>query len=56
MYIILFLFLADIFGEVEEQIKKYNLQANCEGGGKIEHDPDEKIIRVYGSSQVSLGI
>ncbi|KYM76361.1 Sex-regulated protein janus-A [Atta colombica] len=43
---------SDIFDEVEEQIKKYaGLQANCLGGGKIEHDPDEKIIRVYGSSQ-----
>lgn len=45
---------ADIFDEVDGQIKKHTgLQANCVGGGRIEHDPDEKIIKVYGYSQVS---
>ncbi|KAL0113257.1 hypothetical protein PUN28_012426 [Cardiocondyla obscurior] len=43
---------ADIFDEVEEQIKKYaGLKAKCVGGGRIEHDPDEKTIKVYGYSQ-----
>ncbi|XP_011059472.1 PREDICTED: sex-regulated protein janus-A-like isoform X2 [Acromyrmex echinatior] len=43
---------ADIFDEVDEQIKKHaGLQANCVGGGRIEHDPDEKTIKVYGYSQ-----
>ncbi|KYM98263.1 Sex-regulated protein janus-A, partial [Cyphomyrmex costatus] len=42
----------DIFDEVDEQIKKHaGLQANCVGGGRIEHDPDEKTIKVYGYSQ-----
>jgi len=45
---------ADIFDEVDEQIKKHaGLQADCVGGGRIEHDPDEKTIKVYGYSQVS---
>ncbi|XP_071568289.1 sex-regulated protein janus-A-like [Temnothorax nylanderi] len=43
---------ADIFDRVDEQIKKHaGLQANCVGGGRIEHDPDEKTIKVYGYSQ-----
>ncbi|XP_011874091.1 PREDICTED: sex-regulated protein janus-A-like isoform X2 [Vollenhovia emeryi] len=43
---------ADIFDVAEEQIKKHaGLQANCVGGGRIEHDPDEKTIKVYGYSQ-----
>ncbi|XP_011708296.1 PREDICTED: 14 kDa phosphohistidine phosphatase-like isoform X1 [Wasmannia auropunctata] len=42
---------SDIFDQVNEQIKKYaGLQANCVGGGRIEHDPDEKTIKVYGYS------
>ncbi|KAG5326568.1 JANA protein, partial [Acromyrmex heyeri] len=46
------IFLSDIFDEVDEQIKKHaGLQANCVGGGRIEHDPDEKTIKVYGYSQ-----
>lgn len=45
---------ADIFDEVDGQIKKLTgLEANCVGGGRIEHHPDEKIIKVYGYSQVS---
>ncbi|EFN75221.1 Sex-regulated protein janus-A, partial [Harpegnathos saltator] len=43
---------ADIFDEVDDQIKKFRgLQANCVGGGRIEHHPDEKTIKVYGYSQ-----
>lgn len=45
---------ADIFDEVNEQVKKHSgLQADCVGGGRIEHHPDEKVIKVYGYSQVS---
>ncbi|XP_019888564.1 14 kDa phosphohistidine phosphatase isoform X2 [Ooceraea biroi] len=43
---------ADIFDEVNEHVKKHGgLQANCVGGGRIQHDPDEKTIKVYGYSQ-----
>lgn len=57
MRVILFYVSADIFDEVDEQIKKYaGLRAKCIGGGRIKHDPDEKTIRVYGYSQVSSGI
>jgi phosphohistidine phosphatase len=46
---------ADIFEEVNGRIKEHSgLQANCVGGGRIEHDPDEKTIKIYGYSQVSL--
>jgi len=46
---------ADIFEEVNGHIKEYNgLQTICEGGGRIEHDPDKKTIKVYGYSQVSF--
>lgn len=45
---------ADIFDKVDEEIKAHaGLRANCVGGGRIEHDPDEKTIKVYGYSQVS---
>ncbi|XP_032674999.1 14 kDa phosphohistidine phosphatase-like [Odontomachus brunneus] len=43
---------ADIFDEVSEQVKKHSgLKANCVGGGRIEHHPDDKLIKVYGYSQ-----
>ncbi|KAL6420194.1 hypothetical protein ACFW04_013817 [Cataglyphis niger] len=43
---------ADIFDKVDEEIKAHaGLRANCVGGGRIEHDPDEKTIKVYGYSQ-----
>ncbi|KAM0734500.1 Sex-regulated protein janus-A [Formica fusca] len=43
---------ADIFDKVDEEIKQHaGLRANCVGGGRIEHDPDEKTIKVYGYSQ-----
>lgn len=47
---------ADIFDEVNDRIKEHSgLQTNCVGGGRIEHDPDEKTIKVYGYSQASFG-
>ncbi|KAH0953609.1 hypothetical protein HN011_000101 [Eciton burchellii] len=43
---------SDIFEEVNGRIKEHSgLQANCVGGGRIEHDPDEKTIKIYGYSQ-----
>ncbi|XP_025265709.1 sex-regulated protein janus-A-like isoform X1 [Camponotus floridanus] len=43
---------ANIFDKVDGEIKKLvGLRANCVGGGRIEHDPDEKTIKVYGYSQ-----
>ncbi|XP_072749302.1 sex-regulated protein janus-A [Anoplolepis gracilipes] len=43
---------ADIFDKIDEEVKKHaGLRANCVGGGRIEHDPDEKTIKVYGYSQ-----
>jgi len=52
--IYLFYISANIFDKVDEEIKKLvGLRANCVGGGRIEHDPDEKTIKVYGYSQVS---
>ncbi|XP_076755448.1 sex-regulated protein janus-A [Xylocopa sonorina] len=42
----------DIFDDVSEKIKPIGgLRANCLGGGRIEHDPDQKTIKVYGYSQ-----
>ncbi|KYQ57412.1 Sex-regulated protein janus-A [Trachymyrmex zeteki] len=49
---VIFTLRSDIFDQVDEQIKKHaGLRANCVGGGRIEHDPDEKTIKVYGYSQ-----
>ncbi|XP_076232223.1 14 kDa phosphohistidine phosphatase isoform X2 [Calliopsis andreniformis] len=43
---------ADIFNEAESELKSLSgLRAECLGGGRIEHDPDEKTIKVYGYSQ-----
>lgn len=35
-------------------LKALKLDAECLGGGRIEHHPDIKKIKVYGYSQVSL--
>ncbi|XP_076276925.1 14 kDa phosphohistidine phosphatase [Lasioglossum baleicum] len=43
---------SDIFDETCEQLKSHSsLKAKCVGGGRIEHDPDERTIKVYGYSQ-----
>lgn len=43
---------SDIFDITEEQLKKLpGLQLKCIGGGRIEHDPDEKTMNVFGYSQ-----
>ncbi|XP_017789414.1 PREDICTED: sex-regulated protein janus-A-like [Habropoda laboriosa] len=43
---------ADIFDVVEKELKKIGgLRCKCLGGGRIEHDPDERTLKVYGYSQ-----
>ena len=45
---------ADILDEVEAALKKISkdLKLKCLGGGRIQHDADDKKIKVYGYSQV----
>ncbi|KZC11484.1 Sex-regulated protein janus-A [Dufourea novaeangliae] len=48
---------ADIFDRTTEQLQPYpSLRAKCLGGGRIEHDPDEKTIKVYGYSQARVAL
>ncbi|XP_033229133.1 sex-regulated protein janus-A-like [Belonocnema kinseyi] len=42
---------ADIYDEVEEVLKKLQLKSKCLGGGRINHDAENKTIKVYGYSQ-----
>lgn len=43
---------SDIFDETGVQLESIpGLRAKCLGGGRIEHDPDERTIKVYGYSQ-----
>lgn len=45
---------ANIFNEVADHVDTIrHLSCKCHGGGRIEHDPDEKTIKVYGYSQVN---
>lgn len=49
-----FVALADIFMKVVDVVDSIpDLRSKCIGGGRIEHDPDEKTIKVYGYSQVN---
>ncbi|GAB6025101.1 14 kDa phosphohistidine phosphatase [Chamberlinius hualienensis] len=41
----------DIFEKVESELRKLNLDVFCVGGGRIEHNTDDKSISVYGYSQ-----
>ena len=41
---------ADIYDEVEENLRARGLDAQCLGGGRIRHDPGQKYIKVYGYS------
>ena len=41
---------ADIYDEVEENLRRGGLDAQCLGGGRIRHDPGSKYIKVYGYS------
>ncbi|XP_017463632.1 PREDICTED: 14 kDa phosphohistidine phosphatase-like [Rhagoletis zephyria] len=42
---------ADILERVEPHILKSKLSCECVGGGRIEHLPAKKTIRIYGYSQ-----
>ncbi|XP_043578241.1 14 kDa phosphohistidine phosphatase-like [Bombus pyrosoma] len=43
---------SDIFMKVVDVVDSIpDLRSKCVGGGRIEHDPDEKTIKVYGYSQ-----
>ncbi|KAH8283961.1 hypothetical protein KR054_005853, partial [Drosophila jambulina] len=42
---------ADIFEREEAIFAASKLKADCPGGGRIEHDPEKKYIKVYGYSQ-----
>ena len=44
---------ADIYDRVEKDIKRMELNSDCVGGGRIQHDKSEKKILVYGYSMVS---
>lgn len=41
---------ADIYEPEEESVRAQGLDAQCLGGGRIQHDPDRKYIKVYGYS------
>uniref|UniRef100_A0A915KQ48 Sex-regulated protein janus-A n=1 Tax=Romanomermis culicivorax TaxID=13658 RepID=A0A915KQ48_ROMCU len=41
---------ADIYDEVEPEIKKAGLKSICEGGGRILHENDKKKLTVFGYS------
>lgn len=45
--------VADIYDEVSSSLKALGLETECVGGGRINHNPQTKNIKVYGYSQVS---
>lgn len=44
---------ADIYDEVSGSIRALGLDTECLGGGRIEHFPESKLLKVYGYSTVS---
>lgn len=44
---------ADIYDEVTGSIRALGLDTECLGGGRIEHFPEDKLLKVYGYSTVS---
>ena len=42
---------SDIYDEVSSSLQGLGLETECLGGGRIEHRPDLKRIKVYGYSQ-----
>lgn len=44
-------FAADIYDEVSSSLAGLGLETECVGGGRIEHRPDLKRIKIYGYSQ-----
>lgn len=47
-------FPADIYDEVSASISALGLDTECQGGGRIEHFPDKKFLKVYGHSTVGM--
>lgn len=43
-------FHEDVWNKLKKPLREYNLRGKCVGGGRIEHDPDEKTLKVYGHS------
>lgn len=50
----MYCFSADIYEQFTDMLKVLKLDAECLGGGRIEHHPGVKKIKVYGYSQVCL--
>ncbi|XP_054156906.1 14 kDa phosphohistidine phosphatase-like [Oppia nitens] len=44
-------FHGDIVDEVEPQLRRLKLLSDCVGGGRIQHNADQKTILVFGYSQ-----
>ena len=44
---------AGIYDVLDAQLEAMGLSSECLGGGKIEHNPAEKSIVVFGASQVT---
>lgn len=44
---------ADIYDEVSGSVRALGLDTECLGGGRIEHFPENKLLKVYGYSTVS---
>ncbi|XP_021375310.1 14 kDa phosphohistidine phosphatase-like [Mizuhopecten yessoensis] len=42
---------ADIYDIVETAIEEKGLDCECVGGGRIDHDPGNKRIKIYGYSK-----
>jgi phosphohistidine phosphatase len=46
------LYVADIYDKIQEEVSAKGLDTECLGGGRIQHDAQNKKIHVYGYSQV----
>ncbi|XP_020287788.1 sex-regulated protein janus-A-like [Pseudomyrmex gracilis] len=40
----------DVWNKLKRLLREHNLRGKCVGGGRMEHDPDKKVIKVYGYS------
>lgn len=52
--IFLFSITADIYRELSTRVQAMGLDSKCVGGGRIEHFPKERLLKVYGYSSVSI--
>ncbi|XP_049768940.1 sex-regulated protein janus-A-like isoform X1 [Schistocerca cancellata] len=44
-------FHSDVYDETMDRVKGLGVDTECTGGGRIQHDPSAKVIKVYGYSQ-----